>query len=307
VTNESVRRRVFSAGTAAWAIFALALAMSAASAQSQSNAVVNLSIEVNVPAYRLDVIGGKDRLASYSVAVGLPRYATPLGDFALTQITWNPWWNPPKTYWARHEKITPPGPTNPMGKVKMLVGGSVYLHATPFVSSMGRAASHGCVRMRTDDAVALARLVQRTTGAAIQETSLDSLLGKWNETRELNLPVAVPVSIEYHLVELRGDTLLLHPDVYRLSREDLNETALRALADAAYDTSRIDRITLRRFVRRARTDHVRISIDQLKSTHADRNTVGQLQEFPYARRYVAPTEFAFTANTFHTTVRTGCA
>ncbi len=307
MTNESVRRWFFAAGSATWIVFASAVAMSAASAQSQSNAAVNLSIEVNVPAYRLDVVRGYDRLASYSVAVGLPRYATPLGDFALTQITWNPWWYPPKKYWARHEKITPPGPTNPMGKVKMLVGRSVYLHATPFVSSIGRAASHGCVRMRTDDAVVLARLVQRATGSAIQDTSVDSMPATWNETREVNLPVAVPVRIEYRLVELRRDTLLMHPDVYRLSREDLNETVLRALADAAYDTSRIDRAELRRFVRRARTDHVRISIDQLLSKEAERITGKHFQEFPYVWGYVTPTVLTLAANTFQTTVRIRCA
>jgi hypothetical protein len=59
------------------------------------------------------VLRGNNRLTSYSIAVGLPRYATPLGDFALTQITWNPWWHPPKGDWARNEKITEPGPANP--------------------------------------------------------------------------------------------------------------------------------------------------------------------------------------------------
>jgi murein L,D-transpeptidase YcbB/YkuD len=239
-----------------------------ASASAQTPAVISpdvLSIEVNVPAQRLDVMKGKNRLISYSIAVGLRRYPTPIGDFAVTKITWNPWWYPPNAYWARKEKITPPGPTNPMGKVKMLIGGSVYLHASPFVASIGTAASHACARMLPDDAVALAKLVQTTTKAEIQPASVDSLLATWDDTREIDLPAGVPVRIEYRLAEVRSDSLLLHPDIYR-RRDNVEHAALAALAASAYDTSLVDRSALRALVRRGRTEHVRRPVkDVLKA------------------------------------------
>jgi murein L,D-transpeptidase YcbB/YkuD len=230
-----------------------------ASASAQTPSVISadaLSIQVNVPAARLDVMKGQNRLTTYSIAVGLRRYPTPIGDFAVTKITWNPWWYPPKAYWARKEKITAPGPTNPMGKVKMLIGGSVYLHASPFVASIGMSASHACARMLPDDAIALAKLIQATTGAAITASSVDSLLATWDDTREIDLPSSVPVRIEYRLAEVRSDSLLLHPDIYR-HRDNVEHAALVALAAAAYDTSLVDRSALRVLARRSRTEHVR--------------------------------------------------
>lgn len=38
-----------------------------------------------------------------------------------------------------------------------------------------------------------------------------------------------------------------------------------------------------------------------------REPASWFQEFPYARCYVAPTEFLLAANTFQSTVRIGCA
>jgi murein L,D-transpeptidase YcbB/YkuD len=252
-------------------IIATALAVSFSSAQTKSDSTAGeLSIELNIPAFRLDVLRGGERLHTYVVAVGLPRYQTPVGDFSITQITWNPWWYPPKSYWARHEKITRPGPQNPMGKVKLLVAASVYLHASPFTSSIGSAASHGCVRMRPNDAVELARRLQSTSGAWIRAASVDSLVASWSETRVVDLPVAAAVRFVYELAEVRGDSLLLHPDVYR--RGDAEAEALRALADASHDTTRVDRGALRLLVRRARTQHVSGSIARLVSNDSMRST-----------------------------------
>lgn len=255
------------ASATALAIVAAGLTVSSASAQIGSEgAAGELSLELNVPAQRLDVLRGRDRIQTYVVAVGLPRYPTPVGDFALTRIIWNPWWYPPKAKWARREKVTRPGSTNPMGKVKLLMGGSLYLHATPFTSSIGSAASHGCVRMRTDDAVTLAKLVQSISGATITDASVDSLMASWSETRIIYLPVEVTVRVVYELAEVRGDSLFLHPDIYGLRRGDAEAAALRVLAATAHDTSRVDRAALRLLLRRARSEHVRSPIARFLST-----------------------------------------
>jgi hypothetical protein len=225
--------------------------------------VVGLSLELNVPAMRLDVFLNLNLIHSYPVAVGLRRYQTPLGDFLLTQVTWNPWWYPPASDWARKEKITPPGPGNPMGKVKLHIGGKLYLHGTPFITSIGRAASHGCVRMRDEDAVALAMLVQSATGVALADHDVSALQADWRDTRTVSLPVGIPVRLVYHLSEIRNGNLILHPDIYRLRNRSTEAEALSALARASHDTSRIDRAALRRLVRKARSDHVQQPIEQL--------------------------------------------
>jgi murein L,D-transpeptidase YcbB/YkuD len=232
-----------------------AFAQPAAELFTPQKPVSDLSLELNIPAMRLDLRRGRDLIHSYTVAVGLPAYTTPVGTFSLSAITWNPWWYPPASYWARKEKITAPGPSNPMGKVKLHIGGALYLHATPFESSMGRAASHACVRMRTADAVGLARLVQTSTGARISDAAVDSLIARWSETRVVDLPAVVPANFVYHLAEVRNDSLLLHPDIYRRRTGTAQAEALRVLAAAAYDTTRVNGAILTQLLQKARTQH----------------------------------------------------
>jgi hypothetical protein len=225
--------------------------------------VSELSLELNIPAMRLDLRRGRDLVHSYTVAVGTRAYTTPVGTFSLSQITWNPWWYPPASPWARKEKITPPGPSNPMGKVKLHIGGALYLHATPFESSMGRAASHACVRMRSADAVSLARLVQRATGARIGDAEVDSLIARWSDSRVVDLPAVVPVSFIYQLAEVRNDSLLLHPDIYRRRTGTARAEALRVLSAAAYDTSRVNRTVLTQLLQKARRQHAGARVDRI--------------------------------------------
>jgi hypothetical protein len=149
-----------------------------------------------------------------------------------------------------------------MGKVKLHLGGGFYLHGTPSVSSIGSAASHGCVRMNRDDVVGLAKLVQNATGAAIVDASVDSLLSGWDVTRTVDIPKPIAVRFVYDLAEVRGDSLLLHPDVYRLRKGPAEVGALRALASSR-DTSGVDHAALRRVVQRARTQHASIPIARL--------------------------------------------
>ena len=79
-----------------------------AAAGTWSPEPATLQLDLNVPAYRLDVYSGSERIRSYDVAIGAPEYPTPVGEFAVTEITWNPWWTPPPSEWARDERLTRP-------------------------------------------------------------------------------------------------------------------------------------------------------------------------------------------------------
>src|SRR5688500_16217181 len=50
---------------------------------------------LNVPATRLDVWRGDSLIRSFRVAVGSRAFPTPIGEFQVTELTWNPWWVPP--------------------------------------------------------------------------------------------------------------------------------------------------------------------------------------------------------------------
>ena len=221
-----------------------------------------MSLRLNIPAYRLDVLDESTVVASYGVAVGMRRYRTPVGAFAVHRIVWNPWWVPPKSWWARKDTVTPPGPSNPMGRVKLLIGGPYYVHGTPIAASIGSAASHGCIRMRNEDAIALARRLQARAGAGPDDDELLYLLAD-TVSVFVDLTEPVPVDIRYAVAELRGDTLLLHPDVYRRTGGRTQEAAMLVLAGASHDTTQVRRRVLSAAVRRARSHHVAIPLDSL--------------------------------------------
>lgn len=223
-----------------------------------------LRLEVNLPAFRVDVWSDSRRVRSYRVAVGARQFRTPTGESELTRIVWNPWWVPPASEWARDEKVTPPGPNNPMGRVKLYFGPMYYFHGTPSRASIGTAASHGCIRMLDEDAIELARLVQEVTGAAITPEAVDSLLDDRRETREVLVPQAVAVQIVYRLIEVRDDSLLVHPDVYRTrSWSSVKELALEALWQGGVDTSAVNVTVLGALLRAGRTRHAQLSLDSL--------------------------------------------
>ncbi len=191
-----------------------------------------LSLAVNLPAYRLTVREGDSVVARYAVAVGMRRYPTPTGEFAVKSLEWNPWWVPPASDWAAGEPRTPPGPTNPLGPVKLEFAPLYLLHGTPAPASVGKAASHGCVRLRSEDAMALAERIQEY-GAPAEAAALATAEQRGGRTRLVRLERAVPLVVRYDLVELDGDSVRGYPDVYRLRTDSLDDVAARMLADSA--------------------------------------------------------------------------
>ena len=222
-----------------------------------------LSIEINLPAFRLDARLDSVTAASFPVAIGMRRYPTPVGSYTVTELQWNPWWRPPDSWWARNDTVTPPGPRNPMGKVKMALGSKLYVHGTPLVSSIGKAASHACIRMRNADAAALARLVQDEGGASMPAERMNDIMARWTPTYRVALARVVTVHVVYRLVELRGDEVQFHPDVYRRGRTAVLSEGLVLLASAGYDTSAVDRELLERVAGQGARSPSSVKVSQL--------------------------------------------
>ena len=81
----------------------------------------------------------------YTVAVGKPSTPSPVGTFTIERRVANP------TY--RHDgKTILPGPGNPVGTRWMGLSKHGYgIHGTNEPKSIGKAASHGCIRMSRAD------------------------------------------------------------------------------------------------------------------------------------------------------------
>jgi murein L,D-transpeptidase YcbB/YkuD len=192
-----------------------------------------MEIVVNIPAGRLDVLQGGERIRSYPVSVGTSSHATPTGEASIRRMVWNPVWTPPDADWARNEKPKGPGWGNPMGRVKMHLFADYYVHGTPAVNErhLGRPASHGCIRMRNQDVMELAQLVLQADGTPVPAATVQALVRNPQATRELALAGRVHVRVEYRLAEVGEDSVTLHPDVYGRAagryasqvQEELNE------------------------------------------------------------------------------------
>ena len=118
----------------------------------------------------------------FSVAVGKPGWETPVGHFQVIELVVEPIWVHPATGQA-----IPPGADNPLGSrwigfyrdCKPLKGfnGNANLktqgcvsagfHGTPNRASVGRAVSHGCVRLLDEQAQDLFGLVQLGTPVTV--------------------------------------------------------------------------------------------------------------------------------------------
>ena len=100
---------------------------------------------------------------SYQVAVGEPKYPTPTGQFSVQTKQVNPPWNVPNSEWAGDlaGKVIPGGdPRNPLIARWIGFNGSVGFHGTKSLSSLGRSASHGCIRMAPGDVIDLYERVE---------------------------------------------------------------------------------------------------------------------------------------------------
>jgi lipoprotein-anchoring transpeptidase ErfK/SrfK len=90
---------------------------------------------------------------TYTVAVGMEGLETPEGLYAIEAMEENPTWNVPESDWAGSlaGQSIPPGPSNPIKARWMAIYEGAGIHGTEETSSLGSAASHGCIRMAIPD------------------------------------------------------------------------------------------------------------------------------------------------------------
>lgn len=107
---------------------------------------------------------------TYTVATGMSSYPTPKGNFSVVLKRRSPTWvNPDPGGWGKSlpARIAP-GPRNPLGTRAMnLSAPGIRIHGTANVASLGRSASHGCIRMAMADVEELFDLVEQGTPVAI--------------------------------------------------------------------------------------------------------------------------------------------
>jgi lipoprotein-anchoring transpeptidase ErfK/SrfK len=108
-------------------------------------------------------------VAVYTATMGSVHDPLPLGDWGINGISRNPKFAyNPALFWdakpGADKAMLPPGPNGPVGVVWIDLTKPHYgIHGTPNPETIGRAESHGCVRLTNWDAARLAQMVSTKT------------------------------------------------------------------------------------------------------------------------------------------------
>jgi len=150
---------------------------------------------INVPEMQLyDYTVSATEPEVFAIAIGDSIDPSLVGQFKVGNKRENPAWNVPKSILAERPElppVVPPGPDNPLGPFWMTIGNTSYgIHGSNNEWSIGREATHGCIRLYNDQ---IERLWRRTKSGT-------------------------PLRLVYQTVKVgeRDGTLYVeaHPDVY---------------------------------------------------------------------------------------------
>lgn len=112
-------------------------------------------IVINIPAFRLSLFSRDSFVKEYPIAVGKDVSPSRTGTCTIVRKVKNPTWYPPDG-----RPPVPPGPDNPVGSRWMGLSWPGYgIHGTNNPSSIGRAVTLGCIRMRDEDAQEIYEIV----------------------------------------------------------------------------------------------------------------------------------------------------
>lgn len=108
-------------------------------------------------------------IGMYTATMGSRHDPLPLGEWKVTGVDYNPPFHyNPKLLWdvpdSREKQLLPPGPNSPIGVAWIDLSKKHYgIHGTPEPQAIGRAQSHGCVRLTNWDIARLAQMVSAKT------------------------------------------------------------------------------------------------------------------------------------------------
>ena len=156
----------------------------------------DMRIEVDLAARQLYVVRGGSRVAAHPVAVGSTEWPTQTGEWKIVQAVWNPEWTPPDESWAEEREPRKPGdPKNPLGRVQLVYDPPRSIHGTNQPASIGKAVSHGSIRVSNEVGVQLARMVMEAGGAAKDDAWIAQAQANRTEKQIVDLPNPIPIRV----------------------------------------------------------------------------------------------------------------
>lgn len=161
-------------------LFGIGAAMLAAAATASQTLIPDVApaaegyqVIINIPQQRLFLFKDGSLHKVYPVGVGRAMTQTNIGEHKIGAKAFNPTWHIPKSIQReRGDGVTsvPPGPKNPLGPVFVRLGNprlGLGIHGTSNPASVPGVVSHGCVRMKSPDALEFARTIHTGSPATV--------------------------------------------------------------------------------------------------------------------------------------------
>jgi len=216
----------------------------------------DIHLTLNIPSFRLTLWQNGKEVKSYYVGVGMKAHPLVIGSREASEIIWNPAWIPPDSDWVNEHKGVTPGeiikasdPRNPLGKLKIPLGGSYLLHQAASAGDVGNLVSHGCVRVLRSDLYDLAEKIIAARSVPVSRKRIEAAK-RSSRTLVVRLDEPLEVQINYDTLVVEDGVLHIYPDVYGRS---LNRTErLRAeLESSGVDATNLDEQMIKRMISKA--------------------------------------------------------
>lgn len=140
----------------------------------ESGAARNVAVKVDTKTNRLGVFEAEKLIAAYPVTIGSAHNNSPIGEWKVRGVSKLPTFRYDKDMLEHGERsgsfyMLPPGPRNPVGVMWIALNKKgIGIHGTNDPGSIGRAASHGCIRLANWDVVRLATKIKTGDNVSIQ-------------------------------------------------------------------------------------------------------------------------------------------
>jgi len=141
--------------------------------KTHQSAAPSVAVKIDTKTNMLEVHEGDKLIATYPVTIGSAHTASPIGEWKVSRITKMPTFRWDKEM-LQHGKrsgnfhLLPPGPNNPVGVIWIALNKKgIGIHGTNDPDSIGRSASHGCVRLANWDVVRLATKIKSGDAVSI--------------------------------------------------------------------------------------------------------------------------------------------
>jgi ribosomal protein L12E/L44/L45/RPP1/RPP2 len=168
----------------------------------------------------MDLFENGNLVKSYKVGIGYPEFPLPQGLRKAQTIIVNPTWTPPDEPWvakmnvAPGEKIEAGSKLNPLGPIKIPIGGPSLIHGGKSPAKLGTFASHGCVGLTTAQVKDFAKLLAKASGTEFADATMEKYLRDRTTTKSVKLKQTVPVELRYETIVVEDGKLHIYKDVY---------------------------------------------------------------------------------------------